>query len=165
MSQPAAKPGFTSAAIAMLRRAIECEQVAIDTLLVLIRREQHDLTTPVMGELDEINQTKHKALAELDRTRAERLTCMREVHIPSDAEQGDLALAALPELSDCWKRLRDAAKTAMTLNSLNGKLVALRLQVVASRLEVLYSAGTRERMYKADGRTGAISAGRVIAAA
>ena len=148
-----------------LHRSIEREHAALEVVIEHLRREQDQLKSSHIDALDEINRDKARGLGELEYARATRIACMQKAGLPRDSVQVDFALNTFPTLAAAWRRLRDAVRTAAAFNALNGKLVAIRLQSVSSRLEILRGADANDAVYAADGRTGAASSGRVIAAA
>lgn len=150
---------------AALRAIIEREHAALDRVITILRAEQRELSAQKPVEIEALTQSKSIELAGINALRSERLAALDRLGIPRDPYRAAVALAAVPELASAWARLQKAADEAMLVNTLNAKLVAIRLNLVSGRLEALRGAVGRKDLYAADGRSGGGTSGRVIGAA
>jgi len=157
-------PQLDSRTIDHLRDSVESECMAFEEVIGILRREQEQLVGGSSDALEEVVARKNAGLSVLERLRLDRLALLDRAGVQRDPVEVERAVGADPVLARLWQRLRALARESQRINTLNGRLVGVRMQFVATRLEALRRARGTEATYDAGGRTDGGGARRVIAA-
>jgi flagellar biosynthesis/type III secretory pathway chaperone len=146
-----------------LATIVERECAAFEDVIAILRREQELLVAGAADVLEATVNAKNAGLNHIERLRQERLIAMERAGAPKDPARLEAFIAPQRELAAKWSKLRLLAREGQRLNTLNGRLVSVRLQFVSGRLDTLRRAAGSERLYDAAGRADGAPSGRVIA--
>lgn len=133
-----------------------------------LNQEQKALTRGEIEPLAALTQKKNEIVEQLNRAEKERAAFLLSAGHTGDREgvavwlaanQGDRVAAAK------WSELLKLATEAKRLNDLNGRLIAMRLQVTNQALGILTEQSQRSGLYGRDGFTTPRTGSRIIDAA
>lgn len=133
-----------------------------------LNSEQEALKRGRTDDLAVLGQKKSELADQLNAIEKERNAFLQRAGHTWDREGMAAWLAAHPAdrvAAGLWAKLLEGASEAKRLNELNGRLVAIRLQVTNQALGILTQQSQRSTLYGRDGMTTPKTGSRIIDAA
>ena len=144
---------------------IDAEAGELRAFVSLLEREESLLVTGDADPLLTLARDKSERCQRLQRIHDERTRLLARLRQPhTDAAIRDL-VAALPNAPARWDEVADLARRAQARNTLNGKLIAERMQHNQAALSVLMNAAEQAPLYDAAGMAQPIGGGRHLGSA
>ncbi len=157
----------TAQAASTLASFLDRELRTLESFLVLLRQERALLETASIEPLGALAEEKTRLTVELA-----RLADARDAELTRGGfGNGKDGMSAWCQSTagavgrNNWQRLLELAAEARTLNELNGKLIATRLQHNQGALAVLMAAADQAATYGPDGQPRTGSGGRSLGSA
>lgn len=148
------------------------EQITLsEQLIVLLERENAELRTLHVQDLEKLSEEKHALVSALNisSSRWQALIALENIQPDTKSLATFLALADRENESNLlqsWQRLLDLAKQCQRLNAINGTIMVLRNQAVQQTLSILRGQFPRDQLYDTNGnQRSTYSGGQEIAKA
>lgn len=165
----AINPAGAIHSVADLARSLVQETSEIESLLAVLREEQHVLQRRELERVHALAQQKNEHLARLDAFAAARARFLASAGISADRGGMQSYIDAHPALPENvragWRRLLANAAEACQTNAVNGRLIAIQMRFTNGALAVLQKAATQLVCYGADGQTKTSTSSRAFASA
>ncbi|TRW48801.1 flagellar protein FlgN [Aliidiomarina halalkaliphila] len=135
-----------------LQALLEQQQHRLESLLSLLQREQSLLGEGAIDgdQLGELAKAKQKLFVELEKAESSRRSVQTRLGYDLDT-QGSQKAAADAGCASHWQRMLELTEQVAHLNSLNGELIAHRLQHNQHMLNLLRDAAGSS-LYGPDGQ-------------
>ena len=153
---------------ACLRQWLAEEAAAVSRFVVLLQREQNQLSQGETGELPALAEQKAGLAATLQRLAEQRNAWLAAQNHPADRVGLESWLDQHPAATDVavhWEKIITLAAEARELNRLNGELIDLHLRHNALTLHALRGGRDSLDLYGTDGQSRVAGGGRINASA